>query len=202
MNRSSNSRAGKWMGLAGANLGIIGALHFAGAIDRAAAFALLIIPAALCVQFFRAIRAQASERDSTNAAIFDYMRRFGIATLGYMLGLGIAIALWNRFELSNGLIFVISLLPALPTFGMIYAMGRYLAEEKDEYLRHRAAMASLWGLALVLALGTFWGFMEMFELVPHIWSWWVMPIWAIGLGLAQGWMGLRDRAEDDPADVG
>ena len=90
--------------------------------------------------------------------------------------------------------FAISLLPAIPTFGMIAVMGRYLSEEQDEYLRYRSIMASLFGLGLVLALGTFWGFMEMFGLVPHIWSWWVMPVWAIGMGFGQFWLS-RDAVE-------
>ena len=34
-------------------------------------------------------------------------------------------------------------------------------------------------------------FLEMFELVPHIWAWWVLPVWAIGLGLAQLWQKVR-----------
>ena len=47
-------------------------------------------------------------------------------------------------------------------------------------------------LGLVLALGIFWGFLEMFELVPHVWAWWVLPVWAIGLGFAQLWQKVRD----------
>lgn len=192
----SNHRPGKWLGLAGASLGLIVSLRIPDLINAATAYLLLIIPVALCVQFFRATRSQASTDKSANQAALNYMRRFGLATLGYTLGLGIAIALWNRFALSDPLIFAISLLPALPTFGMIYAMGKYLSEEQDEYLRYRAVISSLWGLGLVLALGTFWGFMEMFELVPHVWAWWVMPVWAFGLGVGQGVMGWRDHAND------
>ena len=38
---------------------------------------------------------------------------------------------------------------------------------------------------LVLALGIFWGFLEMFKVVPHVWAWWVLPAWAIALKLAR-----------------
>ena len=198
---ASSRRSGKWLGLAGASLGVIVALRLTEALNPTTAYLLLIIPVLLCVQFFRTSRMEARTRTVINRAALDYMRRFGLASFGYMLGLGIAIALWNRFALNDPLIFAISLLPALPTFGMIYAMGKYLAEEQDEYLRYRAVSASLWGLGLVLALGTFWGFMEMFELVPHIWSWWVMPVWALGLGVGQGVMGWRDRAPDEAAET-
>ena len=121
----------------------------------------------------------------------SYNRRIVFSSFGYVLGLGIAITLWDRYELSDPAVFAISLLPTLPTFGIIWAMVRYLAEEQDEYLRYRTIMAALVALGLVLALGIFWGFLEMFELVPHIWAWWVLPVWAIGLGLAQLWQKVR-----------
>ena len=52
-------------------------------------------------------------------------------------------------------------------------------------------MAALFALGVVLAIGIFYGFLETFELVPHIWAWWVLPVWAIGLGLAQLWQKVR-----------
>ena len=127
----------------------------------------------------------------TSAAMATYNRRVLLSSFGYVLGLGIAVTLWNGYELSRPLVFAISLLPTLPTFGIIWAMARYIAEERDEYLRHRTIMASLVALGFVLAIGIFWGFLEMFELVPHIWAWWVLPVWALGLGMAQLWQKVR-----------
>jgi len=81
----------------------------------------------------------------------------------------------------------------VPIYAMIWAMARYLVEEDDEFLRHRAIMASLFGLGLVLAAGSFWGFLETFGVVPHVDAWWTFPAWAIGMGIAQCWMSWRDR---------
>ena len=50
--------------------------------------------------------------------------------------------------------------------------------------RQCTAMALI-ALGLVLALGIFWGFLEMFKVVPHVWAWWVLPAWAIALKLAR-----------------
>ena len=80
---------------------------------------------------------------------------------------------------------------------MIIIMARYLMEETDEYLRHRASFSSLIGLGVVLVLGTVWGFLETFGLVPHIWAWWVMPAWAIGLGIGQGVLSLSEKSGED-----
>ena len=82
---------------------------------------------------------------------------------------------------------------------MIYVMARYLREEQDEYLRHRAVNASLVGLACVLGVGSFWGFLETFELVAHVPGWWSVPVWAIGMGAAQAWMAIGNRPEGEDA---
>ena len=56
--------------------------------------------------------------------------------------------------------------------------------------------AALIGLALVLLAGTLWGFLETFGIAPHVPAWWVVPVWAIGLGLGQMIMTSADRRAD------
>ena len=177
---------GRWVALYFLSVVIIAALKLTGAIESPVGF--ILLAAATCLLLPLARRRPDG---CTSRAMADYNRRIVFSNLGYVLGLGIAVTLWDRYELSDALVFAIALLPTLPTFGIIWAMGRYLAEEQDEYLRHRTIMAALVALGLVLALGIFWGFLEMFELVPHIWAWWVLPVWAIGLGLAQLWQKVR-----------
>lgn len=164
-----------------------------GAIEGPARIILMIAPMVLLIPFIKATERRGAKTGCANPVIVRYNRRVLFASFGYVLGLGIAISIWNRYEVTGGAAIALALLPSLPTFGMIWAMGRYLVEETDEYLRHRAIMAAVLSLGLVLALGIFWGFLEMFEVVPHVWAWWVLPVWAIGLGLAQFWMMVRDR---------
>ncbi len=158
-----------------------------GAINPATAFILFAASMGLLVPLARVGRRRGCE----SVAMAAYNRRILTAAFGYVLGLGVAISLWHNYELARPMIFAISLLPALPTLAMVWAMARYLTDEQDEYLRHRTVMAALAALGVVLATGIFWGFLEMFELVPHLWSWWVLPVWAIALGLAQLWMKAR-----------
>ncbi|WP_390586723.1 hypothetical protein [Erythrobacter sp. MTPC3] len=188
---ASTIRPGAWAGGMFASLGIIAGLKFSGAIEPPAIYLLLIIPLVLSVQFYRSMQRSADNCGASSPAIKRYNRGIALASLAYVLGMGIAVAIWERTELTDGLVFLISLLPAIPTFAMIWVMGRYLTDEQDEYLRHRSIMASLAGLGLVLALGTFYGFLEMFGLVPHVWAWWILPIWAIGMGLFQYWQSWR-----------
>ena len=176
---------GFWVGLYLASVAIIGALKLTDAINGPTGFILLAIATGALIIPMRRTGA------CTSPAMATYNRRVLMSSFGYVLGLGIAVTLWNDYELSRPVVFAISLLPTLPTFGIIWAMARYIADEQDEYLRHRTIMASLVALGFVLAVGIFYGFLEMFELVPHIWAWWVLPVWALGLGAAQLWQKVR-----------
>lgn len=177
---------GRWVALYFFSVVIIAALKLTGAIESPVGF--ILLAAATCLLLPLARRRSDG---CISRAMANYNRRIVFSSLGYVLGLGIAVTLWNSYQLSDALVFAISLLPTVPTFGIIWAMARYLAEEQDEYLRHRMIMAALVALGVVLAIGIFYGFLEMFELVPHIWAWWVLPVWAIGLGLAQLWQKVR-----------
>ncbi len=185
-------RPGLWIGLWAASAGVIAALRVSDAIDPATAFILFAASMLLFVPFGRALARRRSGTAGRAAA--RYTKRMSASSTLYVLGLGAAIVIDRRAELEGASAIVIAMLPVLPIFGMIWAMARYLIEETDEYLRHRAAMASLAGLALLLAAASLWGFLESFGLVPHAHGWLAVPIWALGMGLAQAWMARRDRA--------
>ena len=176
-----------WAVLFCLSAGAVCTLKLTHAIDSTTGFILFAASMGLLIPLVRASQRRGCE----SAAMAAYNRRVLTAGFGYVLGLGLAITLWRNYDLARPVVVALSLLPALPTLAMVWAMARYLAEERDEYLRHRTIMAALAALGMVLAAGIFWGFLEMFELVPHLWAWWVLPVWAIGLGLAQLWMKVR-----------
>ncbi|MEO1969170.1 MAG: hypothetical protein ABGW87_10715 [Sphingomonadaceae bacterium] len=193
MTSAQNAGARKWITLFVVAVAVICALKLTGAINSTTGFILLAAAMILLVPFQRALAR--SRSGCASEASVRYTRRIAISSLLYVLGLGVAITLDRRMELSGALALVIALLPVLPIFGMIWAMARYIIEEQDEFLRHRAIMASLIGLAAVLGIASFWGFLEQFRLVPHAYGWWALPIWAIAMGLAQAILSWRDRRE-------
>lgn len=184
---------GFWIGLFLATAGTVIGLKMSGAIEGGAAYLLFLVPTALLVPLYRATQRCDRARGSSSPAIVRYNRGTLLSSLGYILGLGVAMWAWRNLEPSTEITWLLAMLPIVPILALIYVMGRYIAEEADEYLRHRAIMASLVGLGLVLAVGSFSGFLETFELVPHIPGWWTVPAWALGMGLAQAWMSRRAR---------
>ena len=81
------------------------------------------------------------------------------------------------------LTYLVAILPAVPIIGLFVAMGRYLAEEQDEYVRMLMIRQALWASGFALSAATIWGFLESFDLVGHVDAYYVAVAWFGGLGL-------------------
>ncbi len=179
----TKAKPGLWAGLVAANMGIIAALFATGALEAPTPYILFALNFVLLIPMIKAGKQAQEEKGAMTRAMRDYNRRFLIASALYalmMLGAG---GLTNVIAVDSPAMWLLAITPMLPAFGMIWAMTRYLREETDEYQRYKAVRASMVGLGLVLVLGTGWGFLETFGLVPHVWAWWVFPGWAMGLAL-------------------
>ena len=161
------------------DLGWIGALLIAAV---AASFTILII---------RAGESRAAGSGNLTPAMGRYNRRILVASITYMLALFGAVWLSKAGTYPTPLYVAIAIAPALPVIGMIWAMARLLIEENDEYLRSRHTHHALVATGLILSLATSWGFLEQFNVVPHIPAYWVFPGWAICLGVSQCWAAVK-----------
>ena len=89
-----------------------------------------------------------------------------------------------KHHLLNGVVaYVAAILPALPIIGIFAAMGRYLVEEQDEYVRMLMVRQTLWASGFALSVATVWGFLESFDLAGHVDSYYIVILWFGGLGL-------------------
>ncbi|MEA2351568.1 MAG: hypothetical protein QOG86_2509 [Thermoleophilaceae bacterium] len=79
--------------------------------------------------------------------------------------------------------YFVAILPALPIIGIFGAIGRYLVEEQDEYVRMLMVRQTLWASAFSLSIATTWGFLDNFGLVGHVDGYWIAILWFFGLGL-------------------
>ncbi len=191
----SKAKPGLWAGLFGANMAVIAVLHITGALEGAAPFILYALNFVLLAPFVRAVKQWQEQQGAVTSAIRSYNRRFLGFSLAYSVAMIVAVGLAHRVAENSAAMWPVAMVPIVPALGMIWAVMRYLAEETDEYQRHRAVNAAMVGLGFVLVLGTGWGFLETFGLVPHVWAWWVFPAWALGLGAGMAWSEIGDGRE-------
>jgi hypothetical protein len=116
-------------------------------------------------------------------ALRHYNRRVIALSLVYAVALLGAVYAFNHHLLSGPIAYVAAILPALPIIGIFGAIGLYLVEEQDEYVRMLMVRQTLWASGFALSIATIWGFLESFELVQHVESYYVAVLWFGGLGL-------------------
>ena len=112
-----------------------------------------------------------------------YNRRTIWISVAYAIFLIAAVYGFKHDLVGGPLRYVVAVLPALPVVGLFIAMGRYLVEEQDEYVRMLMVRQTLWASGIALSLATVWGFLENFEVVGHIDAYYVAILWFAGLGI-------------------
>ncbi len=117
------------------------------------------------------------------------LKRYNRTVLGLSAAYGVLLTgaelLFQRQALHGPIAYTAAILPALPILGMFAAIGRYLIEEQDEYLRMLMVRQSLVASGFAMSVATVWGFLESFDLVQHLDSYWVAVAWCAGLGLGE-----------------
>ncbi|RHW18994.1 hypothetical protein D1610_02360 [Sphingomonas gilva] len=128
-----------------------------------------------------------------------YLKRFVPTMTAYVAALFVSNRVAAVWQPEGAALIALSFLPALPIIGVIIVIGLYLAEESDEYLRHRIVVSMLVGLGLMLSVTTAWGFLEESGVVPHVPAYFAFILWCAGWGAAQCVLALRERVQGDAA---
>ena len=118
-----------------------------------------------------------------SAAWMRYNWRLIWLSLLYAAFLLPAVYGFKHHLISGGLQYVVAVLPALPIVGLFIAMGRYLVEEQDEYVRMLRVREMLWAMGFTLSCATIWGFLDNFGLVGHVDGYWIVVLWYFGQGI-------------------
>ena len=130
---------------------------------------------------------------STMPAVKRYTRRMGWAFAAYVAALFGANAIDHAYHPGGATLIALSVVPALPIIAIIAIIGRYLVEERDEYLRHRIVTCMLFGTGVLLAVGTVYNFLSGSGAIDPMPRLWVFPVWCLSWAAAQCFLGLRDR---------
>ena len=112
-----------------------------------------------------------------------YNKRVIVLSLVYAAFLIGAVYAFKHHLVGGPIAWIVAVLPALPIIGIFAAIGLYLVEEQDEYVRMLMVRQTLWASGFALSIATMWGFLESFELVSHVEVYWVSVLWFGGLGL-------------------
>lgn len=120
--------------------------------------------------------------DSNNAHR-RYLLRIGILMLIYVAFLLPGAWLASREMIGESLTYVFAIGAGLSVAGMFWAIGMLLVEETDEFLKLLLVRQSLVATAIAMSGVTIWGFLEDFELVPHVTAYWWAILWFGGLGI-------------------
>ena len=112
-----------------------------------------------------------------------YDHRTIALSIAYAITLLGAVYAFKHHWVSGAVAVLVGALPALPIIGIFVAIGRCLVEENDEYLRMLMVRQTLWASGFALSIATLWGFLESFEIVAHVESYYVAVLWFGGLGL-------------------
>ena len=121
------------------------------------------------------------------------MARFIPSMIGYTAALFAAVWLINRDMVSGWTLYAVAVAPALFILGVIWAMGMYLVEETDEYIRMRLVRAMMVATGVTLAIASVWGFLEQLADLAHVPAYYGFVIWCGAMGLAQLWFKVTDR---------
>jgi hypothetical protein len=154
---------------------------------------LVVLPALFGLPMWREAQLDRKQQGEPSPALAEHDLRTLMAVFAYIACMGGAVALGKAIGPGSPWLWLVALLPILPILAIIWTMGRYLAEETDEFLRHRAVNAALIGLAAVLVLATVWGTLELFGLVPHAASWWLVPAFAVARDAGKAWLRATGR---------
>jgi xanthosine utilization system XapX-like protein len=108
-----------------------------------------------------------------------------------------AISIVKHTHPHGWLLYTISVLPALPILAMLGALGVYLQEEKDEYIRLITMRSLLTGTAALLAMLVVNDFLRSISgaaAIPPFTSW---VVFFLVFGLAQAVQTMGNRVSDD-----
>ena len=137
------------------------------------------------------VRLNARRRGCATTAGLAYNRRMLPLSAAYVVILLGVILVRERLQIGGPALYVIAVLPALPLIGIVWALGRFLIEETDEYQRALAVRKMLVATGFLLVVATVWGFLEEFGLAPHLPAFWCFIVWCFGLGVGAVWTKLR-----------
>jgi hypothetical protein len=126
-----------------------------------------------------------------------YQRRVTTSMCAYVLVTLCAALIVRRGHPVGWHLYFWSVLPAIPIMAVLYFMGRYLKEEKDEYKREQIVQSLLFATAVLLGTLTVNDFLRAFAGMGPLDPCMSFVVFCLTYGASQGMRQLRDRVPSD-----
>jgi hypothetical protein len=121
-----------------------------------------------------------------NPATARYTRRMMVIAAVYVAGVMLASLLIDRDAPLGVVTIGLTLIPGLAILAAIGAIGRFLTELADEYLRMLEVRKAMTATGFTLAITSVWGLLEFYSAsLPRLPVFYVFPIWCGGLFVGQ-----------------
>ena len=155
--------------------------------DPILANAMMLAPLAFMIKAGLNAARNAARKGERGSPQARYLKRMMLVSLLYLGSLFAAVALIDDGDPITPVSVLLAVVPGIAVAGYFWAIGRFLLEIKDEFLRMLQIRASLIATAISLSAASIWGFLENFGQVPHVDAFWWPIVWFFGLGLGSLW---------------
>ena len=143
----------------------------------------ILIPVAALAWMVVASRAARRLCGPPSVAQKAYTRRFIPLMLGYVVVLFAAVWLGKHYHPTGLGAVILAILPSLPLLGVVWAMGRLIVDETDEYQRSLSVRQMMIATGFMLSVTSIWGFLESADQLPHLPLYWAFILWCAGLAV-------------------
>lgn len=151
--------------------------------DPIVANSVVLIPMIFLTKAGLNAMANAGRHGERGSAARNYLTRMLVVSLTYVGSLATASVLIEDGDPITFLSVLVALVPGIAVAGYFWAIGKYLAEQQDEFLRMLMVRQSLIATGLAFSAASIWGFLESFGQVPHLDAYWWPILWFFGIGI-------------------
>ena len=127
--------------------------------------------------------ANAKERGTSGGPTGRYLLRMLAVSVTYVGSLFVASAIIDDGDPITVVSVLVALVPGIAVAGYFWAIGKFLQEQQDEFLRMLLVRQSLIATGLAFSAASIWGFLESFGQVPHVDAYWWPITWFFGIGV-------------------
>lgn len=151
--------------------------------DPLIANAMMLVPMIFLVKAGLNAMHNAGRHGERGSPQRNYLTRMLVLSIAYVGSLFAATELISEGDPITPVSIAIAIVPGIAVVGYFWAMGRYIVELKDEFLRMLMVRQSLIATGLAFSAASVWGFLESFGQAPHIEAYWWPILWFFGIGV-------------------